>query len=275
MQGHRVSFNRPPASQFSRWEQLFVAWAESHGYALDYAANLDLENRDGLLEAYRLILSVGHDEYWSHRMRDHLEGFIENGGNVAFFSGNTCCWQVRPEDNYSALTSYKQRFNQDPYFRNQDHRLLSSLWSHHLVGRPENSLTGVGFLWGGYHRSHDQFMDGPGAYTIHRPEHWIFAGTNLKKGDKLGGKNFIVGSECDGCEMVVKDGLPYPTHRDGTPKTFTILGTCPAKWHPDDCLWYDRFEKDRVGNAVLGVYEARRHRLHLRRHRLGPRPQGG
>ncbi len=55
--------------------------------------------------------------------------------------------------------------------------------------------------------------------------------------------------------MIWKDGLPYPTHRDGTPKTFTILGSCPAKWHPDDSIWYDRFERDRVGNAVLGVYE--------------------
>jgi hypothetical protein len=257
VQGHRVSFQRPPASQFSRWELPFVVWAENNGYALDYAANLDLEDREGngFLQSYRLVLSVGHDEYWSAGMRDRLEQFIDNGGNVAFFSGNTCCWQVRPEDNNNALVSYKQRYNQDPFFRTQDHRQLATLWSHHLVGRPENSLTGVGFLWGGYHRSHDQFMDGPGAYTVHRPEHWIFAGANLKKGDKLGGKNFIVGYECDGCEMVWKDGLPYPTHRDGTPKSFTILGTCPAKWHPDDCLWYERFEKDRVGNAVLGVYE--------------------
>ena len=30
---------------------------------------------------------------------------------------------------------------------------LSTQWSHGLLERPENHLTGVGFVWGGYHRS--------------------------------------------------------------------------------------------------------------------------
>ena len=30
---------------------------------------------------------------------------------------------------------------------------LSTQWSHGLLERPENQLTGVGFVWGGYHRS--------------------------------------------------------------------------------------------------------------------------
>ncbi len=50
------------------------------------------------------------------------------------------------------------------------------------------------------------------------------------------------------------DGLPVPTHRDGTPKSFTILATCPARWAPGDSLRYDRFPEDRVGAAVLGVH---------------------
>lgn len=254
LQGHRVSFHRPPSSQFGRWEWPFVAWAESNGYQLDYAANLDLEQRPDILQNYQLVLSVGHDEYWSAPMRDHLEAFIAKGGNVAFFSGNTCCWQVRSEDNGSALTSWKQRFNADPIFPSGEHKLLSTLWSHHLVKRPENQLTGVGFLFGGYHRSHGQFMDGTGGYTIHRPNHWIFANTNLKQGDLLGAKDTIVGYECDGCEIVQRDGLPYPTGNDGTPLDFEILATAPAKWHPDDALWYDRFPADRVGAAVFGLY---------------------
>lgn len=254
LQGHRVSFHRPSSSQYSRWELPFVAWAETNGYRIDYAANLDLENRPELLKQYKLILSVGHDEYWSSPMRDHLEAFISDGGNVAFFSGNTCCWQVRSEEQGTALTSWKQRWNADPIFPSGEHKLLSTLWSHHLVQRPENQLTGVGFLHGGYHRSHEQFMDGSGGYTIHRPEHWLFEKSNLKKGDLLGTKDTIVGYECDGCEIIQRDGLPYPTGSDGTPLNFEILATAPAKWHPDDALWYDRFPADRVGAAVLGIY---------------------
>jgi hypothetical protein len=63
-----------------------------------------------------------------------------------------------------------------------------------------------------------------------------------------------VGYECDGCEFEMRDGLPVPTHRDGTPEGFAILATCPAKWHPDDALWYERFPANRVGAAVLGTY---------------------
>lgn len=254
IQGHQVSFDRPISSQFGKWELPMVRWAEANGYSLDYAANSDLEFRPEILERYDLVLSVGHDEYWSSPMRDHLERFINDGGNVGFFSGNTCCWQVRSSDDGRRLTSWKQTPNMDPLYRTGDHRLLSTAWSHHLVERPENQLTGVGFLWGGYHRSHGQFPEGSGAFTVHRPEHWLFEGTGLKQGDQFGGDDTIVGYECDGCEMKWVDGLPFPTHRDGTPQTFQILGTCEARWAPGDSYWYDRFPKDRIGAAVLGVY---------------------
>lgn len=254
LQGHSVSFDRPLRSDFDKWEKPFVSWAESNGYTLDYAINNDLEFHPEILKNYKLVLSLGHDEYWSTPMRDNLEKFIAEGGNVAFLSGNTCCWQIRNENNGRKQTCWKQWYNLDPHYRTTDHRKLSTLWSHHLIGRPENELTGVGFLWGGYHKSHGQFMDGSASFEVHRPKHWIFEGTKLKTGDHFGGKDTIVGYECDGCEMVWRDGLPYPTHNDGTPKNFTILATCPARWHPGDSYWYERFPKDRTGAAVLGTY---------------------
>src|SRR5690606_25250085 len=115
-QGHRVSFARPPSPQFSRWEEPFVIWAEKNGFELDYAANNDLEFHPEELEGRTLVLSVGHDEYWSAPMRDHLETYIKNGGNVAFFSGNTCCWQIRNEDDGKAATSWKQNYHSDPVY---------------------------------------------------------------------------------------------------------------------------------------------------------------
>ena len=249
-----MSFDRPISSQYGKWELPFVRWAESNGYELDYAANNDLEFHAEILKHYNLVLSVGHDEYWSSPMRDNLEAYIAGGGNVAFFSGNTCCWQVRNEENGRAQTCWKQWYNMDPLFRVGDQKLLSTLWSHHLIGRPENELTGVGFLWGGYHKSHGQFMDGKAAFQVHRPDHWLFANTDLKRGDEFGGNDTIVGYECDGCEMTWRGGLPFPTHRDGTPKSFKILATCEARWAPGDSFWYEPFPKDRVGAAVLGIY---------------------
>lgn len=253
-QGHRVSFERPQSSQFARWELPFVVWCEQNGYALDYAANSDLEFHPEILSNYKLVLSVGHDEYWSSPMRDNLEAFIAKGGNVAFFSGNSVCWQVRSEDDGRALTCWKQNYGNDPVWQEKDRSLLSTAWSHHLIGRPENKLTGVGFLQGGYRQSHGQFMTDKAEYTVHRPDHWIFESTGLKRGDVFGNKDTIVGYECDGCELEWRDGLPFPTFKDGTPKTFEVLATCPVRWHPDDAAWYDRWSPDTIGNSTLGLY---------------------
>ena len=284
MQGDRVSFQRPMARGFlteqdgtlsfwapyagwKNWERAFVAWAEQAGYQLDYAINADLEQRPDLLKNYRLVLSVGHDEYWSAPMRDHLESFIAGGGNVAFFSGNVCYWQVRLEDDGNTMVGYKFNFEEDPCFMDQDHRVLSTLWSHHLIGRPENQLTGVSFNYGGYHGPLPQIRSnsvprGARGYTVHRPKHWVFEGTDLEWGDLFGSERKIVGYECDGCDYELKDGLPIPTHRDGTPESFQILASAPARlWDTDldfasRCLFGDMDHKDRFthGAAMMGIY---------------------
>jgi len=253
-QGTKVSFERPTRSQFSKWELPFVVWCEQNGYELDYAANGDLESRPEILENYNLVLSVGHDEYWSTPMRDNLEGWIAKGGNVAFLSGNSVCWQTRTEDNGKSFTCFKGNYHSDPVFQTRDFKLLSTAWSHHLLKRPENELTGVGFIYGGYRGSHGQFIGEKASYKVHRPEHWVFEGTSLKRDEEFGGKDTIVGYEADGCELTWQDGLPIPTYKDGTPKSFQILASCPVKWHPDDAEWYERWEIGHTGNACMGIY---------------------
>ena len=271
----RVSFERPfggfePTERFARfysgwmkWEEPFVKWAEAAGYSIDFATNADLEFRPEILKNYRLVLSVGHDEYWSAPMRDSLEAFIAKGGNAAFFSGNTCFWQVRSEPDGSGLISWKSDFDKDPVYKQEDKRLLSGMWSNVLVGRPENTLTGVSFTYGGYHKFFE--FGGEGCYTVHQPEHWIYAGTGLKQGDKLGQKDQIVGYECDGCQFTLKDGRPVPTGKDGTPNSFQILGSAPAglsSKRDSSLLWASEalFGKgtkkrhEQPGAAVLGCY---------------------
>jgi hypothetical protein len=39
----------------------------------------------------------------------------------------------------------------------------------------------------------------------------------------------VVAYETDGCEFFLHNGLPVPTHADGTPHNFTILGASPAR----------------------------------------------
>ena len=38
----------------------------------------------------------------------------------------------------------------------------------------------------------------------------------------------IVGYECDGLDFVTRNGLPYPTGKDGTPRTTEILALAPS-----------------------------------------------
>jgi hypothetical protein len=262
------------------WELPFVQWAEREGYTFDVATNADLEEHPELLAGspeagYRLVLSVGHDEYWSGPMRDTVEGFIARGGNVAFFSGNTAFWQVRHEG--SVMVGYKGNFRRDPVYETGQVAQLTSMWSDHLVARPENEMTGVSFSRGGYHRIGRRVTNGAGGYTIHRHDHWLFEHTGIGYGDVLGADAVVVGYECDGCDFTYRDGLPHPTHTDGTPATFTILGTAPAAHftrttaprppHPKELaedefiawrLFDDRspeaVERVSHGHAVLGTY---------------------
>ncbi|MCU1352145.1 MAG: hypothetical protein JWM05_1354, partial [Acidimicrobiales bacterium] len=219
------------------WELPFIEWAEREGYAIDVVTNADLEDHPELLadrpDGYRLYLSVGHDEYWSAAMRDTVERFIGAGGNAAFLSGNTAFWQVRLEDATAegpaaTMVGYKGQLKDDPVFDTDRSAELTSIWSDHLIGRPENHMTGVSFARGGYHRIGKAVGRGAGGYTVHRADHWIFDGTDVGYGDLLGADATIVGYECDGCAFTYRDGLPVPTGEDGTPADFEIIGTAPA-----------------------------------------------
>jgi hypothetical protein len=257
-------------------ERRFAQWAADAELELDFATNADIEQQPGLLDGYRLYLSVGHDEYWSWAMRDAVEDFVAGGGNVAFLSGNTCYWQVRIEG--KRMICFKHRFVEDPVFGTDRRHLTTTIWSDPIVGRPETSLTGVTFTRGGYHRIARSVRRGSGGYEIHSPDHWLLEGTGLARGDLLGAAAGTVGYECDGCDLVMRDGLPVATGEAGTPANFEVVGTAPAtpfdkdttplplapggayelEFHAERLLGDDSpasMEKLRHGHAVLGTYQ--------------------
>jgi hypothetical protein len=205
-------------------------WAERSGFDVNVAISSDLDADPGLLDGHRLLLSVGHDEYWSWGMRDRVEAFTAAGGNAAFFSGNTCFWQIRFDAEHRGLTCFKYGSSDDPVVGTHDERLLTAPWSDRRIGRPEPSTTGLTFTRGGYSRYGLGVPRGSGAYTVWRPDHWIFEGTRLRYGDAIGLADAIVAYEVDGCELTTgDDGLPIPTHADGAPDTLEILATAPAR----------------------------------------------
>ena len=103
------------------------------------------------------------------------------------------------------------------------------MWSLPSIGRPEAETTGLSFTRGGYARVGKATPRSSGGYSIHRPDHPVFAGTDLRYGDVLGGPSRIVGYEVDGCELTMVNGDPVPTYADGTPAGLEVLATAPAR----------------------------------------------
>lgn len=225
------------AAGWASYEQHFVRWAEAEGYSFDYATSEDLEFRPELLDNYKLMVSVGHDEYWSWNMRDAVESRIDKGLNVAWFVGNSVYWQTRYSDDGRSMISYKNDAHEkDPVKGTDQAHLLTTIWSDRSLNRPEGSLLGLSFNYAGYTRIGGATPHSSGGYQVYRPDHWVFEGTGLRWGDNLGVKDTIVGYEVDGLRYTIdEEGFPVPTGEGGTPTDAIILGMAPASlWNPEE-----------------------------------------
>ncbi|MDK1493695.1 hypothetical protein QN219_27265 [Sinorhizobium sp. 7-81] len=208
---------------WANYDRHFAFWAEQNGYNLDYATQTDLHNDPDILEAYRCAVIVGHDEYWTWEMREAVDQYVEKGGRVARFGGNFY-WQIRLEDGGTKQICYKKLAKtHDPLMGSTHARRITAEWEDPLVGRPGAATFGLNATWGMY-ANHGAFAPrGSGGFTIYRPEHWAFTGGNFYYGDILGGSARIFGYEVDGLEYEIRDGLPYPTFKDGAPENLEIL----------------------------------------------------
>lgn len=161
-----------PRQTFAHWDAKALAWLEREGYAYDCCTDLELHSGSIDLGAYRAIASFGHHEYWTYEMRGRVQAFVENGGNVAFFGGNTC------------------------WFRAEYHNERRAI---RRAGRwrdvPEWQMTGVSYAFGGGKWIGARPLT---AYRVTNASHWIFEGLGLRDGDYFGGPERLIGYECDG-----------------------------------------------------------------------------
>ena len=203
--GVQVGFNRPygrycqifdaPLSQgsgeFLLWEFPVAYWMEQHGYDLTYISNSDTHHdAKGLLRA-RGFLSVGHDEYWTIDMFRHVQSAVQAGVSVAFLSGNTCCGRIAfsPDGQGHPDRLFERVGVFGPPGGTRDFIAMKSLpherpYANELVGA--HSTGGV---------------TGGADWACVLPDHWLFAGTGMKRGDAIPG---IVGWEWHG------DPAPIP-----------------------------------------------------------------
>lgn len=223
-----------PREGFAHWDLPMIRWLEREGVAVDFCTDLDLHREPDLLASYRLLLSVGHDEYWSAPMRQAVHEFVAEGGNVAFFSGNTSWWRIELADNGEMTCVHPP----------VSHPQGGQWWRT----APENAMTGVSYRLGG------GWWDGPRdpvGYTVQHAGHWVYEGLGVRSGDTFGAEERLVGYECDGATLDHGPGGHLRADgTDGTPLSLAVLGVAQLGEG-----WQDR-PAGAEANAVLGAYSA-------------------
>ncbi len=188
-----ASWDRPyethrGAGLVMRWEYPFVRWVEEHGYDVAYAADMDLERYPAIAQDRKLLVFVGHPEYWSVAMRKTLEGAIAAGTNVSWFSGNEMLWRTRFESleggQYRSVTCYRNAAL-DPLAASQPTQATTK-WRE--LPSPEPEAAVIGQMAG-------HIVLAPGDFVCSVPDHWLFARTGMKAGDSI---KRLVGQEYDG-----------------------------------------------------------------------------
>jgi hypothetical protein len=235
---------------FAHWDAPFIRWLECRGHAPDYCTDFDLHDEPALCAGHRLLLNVGHDEYWSTRMRDAVEDFIAAGGNVAFFGANVCWWRIHVVDAGAAIVCHQ----------GGPRGALDHWWPASGAHRPEDSLTGVSYRHGG------GWWDGPrrtGGYVVQRPAHWAFANTGLRGGETFGADTSppLVGYECDGAPLGSYDEstgiatLSRDAMRFGTPANFELLAVAPLSKAWDELPPREgQVAKEGLHAATMGIH---------------------
>lgn len=283
-QAREVSFNRPYArvsnfgmydtlgTGFINYEYPMIRWLESAGYDVTYITDIDLHNDSASTTdifqpgKHKVMLSVGHDEYWSWEMRDKIEAARNNSTqplNIAFFGGNNVYWQIRLTNSSGSgtfpagassrtMTAYKEYARNDnfpaandPYYTDDiyaNDKYITDLWRNNIIKPPEDELVGVMTIPPGGDDTHDLIYPGgydpiyaPGSNELLLTEEapmWLTAGT--------------IGQTLDGLIGYESDEL-YPGNVYSTHNPTIIVGDSPFYGFRD-------FRYEYLGNAETTFY---------------------
>jgi len=202
------------SGEFLLWEYPLCYWLEQNGYDVTYCSNRDLTVA-GQAARCKVFISVGHDEYWDLRQYETVKKATESGTSALFLSGNSVCYVTpfRPgsDGRPDRIISRKGPFKG---LTMGGHELAAV--KHAWVGPDEGFLIGARNILP---------VNGGGDWVVSKPEHWMFAGTDMRKGDRIPG---LVGWEFHGDPppipglQVVAQGVALHGGTKPTPYAATI-----------------------------------------------------
>lgn len=226
----------------------FIDWLEREDILVDYCSGLDVSSGYPDVGTYDALLTVGHDEYWTVAQLDAVRDFRLAGGHTVFLGGNLGGGTVRETPDGTALECYKYSADTsdneeidgveylegeslDPLaeaaspkahphltgytWRLRDESTIPTTGVYNAVRRPEppnEMLIGGGMWWWEIYGGPSRPRSG---FTICDPDHWVFEGLNLQKGDTIGAEIKLVGHEADGLEVEFGSDGPQLSFRDG------------------------------------------------------------
>ncbi len=182
---YAVSFDRPYLDQGAQdgagnlmvWDYPMIRWLEANGYNVTYATDVDIETNPNLLNGRKAFINTGHDEYYSATMRNNLQGYINAGAHIGFFSANNIYFQIRWGNSPSG-----QAYRRVICYKDQTLDATTIRWRDLSPPQPENSIVGV--------MQNGVANDRP--YEVYDATSWIYAGTGLV--NYTGGNPVISGS---------------------------------------------------------------------------------
>ncbi len=198
-----VSFDRP----YSKYAQIyenpqsigsgewlcfefpFAYWLEKEGYDVTYCSNSDMiESNYARPNRFKAFISNGHDEYWDIRQYKNAEKLRDTGTSLLFFSGNSVCWVTPMTPSTDGNREKRIMFRGGPYGGEYKYATAREKDEGPFPHRGPDE----GYLMGA--RNVDP-VNGGGDWVCAQPEHWIFEGTGMKKGDSIPG---LIGWEYHG-----------------------------------------------------------------------------
>jgi hypothetical protein len=175
------------SGEFLLWEFPLAFWMEKHGYDVTYVSNMDTHANPAGLRRGKGLLSVGHDEYWSIDMFNHVKSAVADGINVAFFSANTCCGVISIDPSHDGRPNrIISRIGQYGPIQEETLKNFPELAKLRHNGPNEATLIGARSTYP---------VTGGGPWVCAKEDHWLFRGSGMKNGDGIPG---LVGWEWHG-----------------------------------------------------------------------------